>query len=64
MKDKENLLKAGQSCHASKDFKWKIEEISNKEKRSKTVASIKTKLLSQSWKEFRRERFFFSDLFM
>lgn len=34
-------------------------KISNKEKRSKKVASIKIKLLSQSWKEFRREAFFF-----
>ena len=24
VKDKKNLLKAGQSCHANKDFKWKI----------------------------------------
>lgn len=32
MQDKKNLLKAGQSCHANKGFKWKIEEISNKVK--------------------------------
>lgn len=63
MQDKKNLLKAGQSCHANKGFKWKIEEISNKVKQK--VASVKTKLLSQSWKEFRREGFFSQiDLFM
>lgn len=63
MQDKKNLLKAGQSCHANKGFKWKIEEISNKVKQK--VVSVKTKLLSQSWKEFRREGFFSqTDLFM
>lgn len=59
VKDKKNLLEAGQSYHANKDFKWKIKKISNEEKRSKKVASIKIKLLSQFWKEFRREGFFF-----
>lgn len=59
VKDKKNLLKAGQTYHANKDLKWKIKKITKKEKRSKKVASIKSKLLSQSWKEFRREGFFF-----
>lgn len=67
VKDKKNLLKAGQSYHANNDFKWKIKKISNEEKRSKKVASIKIKLLSQSWNKFRREGFFFFpqiDLFL
>lgn len=47
--------------------KLKKTKKSNKEKKSKKVASIKIKLLSQSWKEFRREGFFFFpqiDLFL
>lgn len=62
VKDKKNFLKAGQTYHANKDFKWKIKKISNKEKRSKKVASIKIKLLSQSWKEFRRGLLLFSQI--